>query len=120
MDTDADGFPTNEIRKVALGFGTKKNKGTVILDMADGSVTISDITLTTKDWRRLRLRIDRTLERKGFGDPAVRRVATPAGTTFILKNIVALNKVQRGYVKPAPKWLKHRYDWIITKEELHG
>ena len=103
-----------------IRFGPSKDednpRGTISISMDTGEVTVGGTHISDQEWTKLRRRVDRTLLRKGFGDTAAREVATPAGTRFIQHNLGALNKVSRGYVQCAPKWLSWFCDHIITKD----
>ena len=102
---------------VLLHYGPKSDPSYVKINIDDGRVTIDGVTMSDQEWVELRHRVDAVLVRKDFGERKPRPVETPKGTKFILKNIKTLNDVQRGYVKPAPKFLRRWFDWVITKEE---
>ena len=82
-----------------------------------GYVKIGECELTHTEWSSLKRRVDKVLSRTRFCEARDKPAATPRGTKFILKNLVTLNDVQRGYVKPAPKFLRRWFDWVITKED---
>ncbi len=103
------------VPNVLIHYGPE-NKCHVKVDQ-DSEITIGHCTISPEDWVKLKSRVDKVLDRRGLGEPKPEQIETPRGTKFILKNLVTLNKVQGGYVKPAPKWLRHWYDWVITKDK---
>ncbi len=105
-----------------MHFG-KKNKegkrGELWLDAATGEIVIDGSPLLASEWQSLNKRVEACFRRTGIiKNP--KPAPTPVASRFIIDNLAALNKVERGKVKNAPFPLSLFYDAVITKEELKG
>ena len=93
----------------------------VTLYITDGKVCWGDVCMSVPEWNTWTEKVDRTLE--GYGlkvKPTQVGQKSYGGHPFLIKNLDAINKSKRGYIKPAPRFLRWFFDGIVTKENYES
>ena len=85
-----------------------------------GTVHLAGDDMTIEQWREVSRRIELLIDRDGAKQKERSRDPGSGASSFLTKNVQAIHKMPRGYLKKAPWWLRWLIDGIVTKEEYYA